>query len=118
MPNKITVDLTDDVYQWLVTEAAASGISVEEAISNHVGEAKARSSQLTWQEQDLLSIFRDLNGRPGNYISVHTIHVRWGTRGTNVEYTDALTSLAAKKLIIINPAQTDVALTDAGYALI
>jgi len=116
MVKKVTIDLADDVYSWLASVSANTSTPVEDVIATKLAQALARSQQLTWQEQDILDIFKERNARPGQMIPITGLYSSWGVRGSAQDFGNGMTCLAAKQLIVSNQDQSAYALTDAGYA--
>jgi hypothetical protein len=120
MVQKITADIADDVFQWLDTVAQTRGASIEETAAQAVADAYARSAQLSWQEQDVLDIFKQRNTRPNQAVPFRSLQVGWGTKGPGNDLVAALNSLETKGLVINSPGANPPAtaqseLTQAGY---
>jgi hypothetical protein len=73
---------------------------------------------LTWQEQEVLSVFGSRNVRPGHAVLVKNLLHQWGSKGPRKEFIDAIRSLETQGFLQASAGETEYALTDAGYALI
>jgi hypothetical protein len=116
---QVTINVSDNVFQWLQQEAALSGSTIEQIVERQLLSAHTASQALSWQEQDIIDIMRQLNARPDVMIPVQTIFHHWSQTGrNNQDMVTAIQSLVAKGAMSVNQAQTDCALTNAGYALL
>lgn len=68
-----------------------------------------------WQAQDVLAVFGKMNTRPGGSLPVLTL---WHSLGRGDVVSVGVNWLVSAGLVEMNPSQTEVILTDAGYGKI
>jgi len=105
-------DFVDKTAGW-VEQFERRAAQIEVVVDSHA----RKSETLTWQEKDVLEIFREMGVRPGSDVPVQSLWLRWGEKASNAEFVDAVRGLEVKGLLRGNASETAYALTEKGYAL-
>ncbi len=116
MARRVIIELDEASAQWLDERAASRGTTAEAALAALIADARARSAEPSWQEQDMLQVFATLGARPEQPIPVELLGQNWRSSGD--DFVSGLRGLIAKGLVMTNAEETFCALTEAGYARI
>jgi hypothetical protein len=77
--------------------------------------AQESPSELSWQERDVLEIFRNKRARPDQDIGSQPILQAWGARGSVDEFWAAIGRLEQRGWVNRNADQVSFQLTAGGY---
>ena len=116
-----TVDLSDDLTQWLRDRAQQSGMSPEALLAVIVEDVAGQSEELAWQERDVLRSFREFRARPAVPVPVQSLWHSWSKiapGASNQDFVTGLERLVERGFVDAPQGEesTQVSLTEAGFA--
>jgi DNA-binding MarR family transcriptional regulator len=88
---------------------------LDQAIAILEAATASSSAALTWQQKDVLSLFREWGARPGQDVPPNSLATKWGTRAPLADMWAALDALEAAGLVQRNASDTAYSLTEAGF---
>jgi hypothetical protein len=113
---RVTIEVTDQVHDWLETEARTRRASVDELINACIDERRG-GVVLTPQETYILGLFHNVSTKAGWLVPIRMLWTNWGVRGTVAELNMALEGLVRKDLVTPNSDKSGYTLTEAGFGL-
>ncbi len=114
---RVTIEVKDQLHDWLETEARARRASVEELINSCIEKSRGGGVVLTPQETYILGLLHNVSTKAGWLVPARMLWTNWGVRGTVTELTIALDGLIRKDLVVASPDKSGYSLTEAGFGL-
>jgi hypothetical protein len=112
---QVTIEIQEAQRQWLVDEAKARRVSVEDLISSLIAE-KQGDLPLSANERYILRLLQNVSNKPGWVVPTRILWTNWQLRGSLSELSKALEALANKGLLAANQAFTEFQLTESGFS--